>query len=304
MQLTPEILKERKTGIGGSDCAAVLRLSKWSTPLDIYLSKINPNSKIKENEYMEWGHRLEPVVLEKYKEFMNVEIKTPNHIFKNNKYPWMLANVDGLSGSPNINTIVEVKTTRAFNEDWGVQGTDEIPQEYLIQVAHYCAVLDMEYADIAALGGGSEFRLYHYRRNKELEQQIIDKTHDFWHNNVLKQIPPEPINNNDIIKLYQHGDESKTLLATDDIEGLAHQHKTLKEEAKKLKERQDFIELELKVAMKDNVYLVDAIGTKLLSWKNQSSTRLDTKTFKIAHADLYQQISKESESRVLRNHIK
>ena len=34
-----EWLKTRQTGIGGSDVAAILGLSKWKTPLDIYLAK-------------------------------------------------------------------------------------------------------------------------------------------------------------------------------------------------------------------------------------------------------------------------
>lgn len=35
-----EWLKTRQTGIGGSDVAAILGLSKWKTPLDVYNDKI------------------------------------------------------------------------------------------------------------------------------------------------------------------------------------------------------------------------------------------------------------------------
>ena len=35
-----EWLKLRQIGIGGSDVAALLGLSKWRTPLDVYNSKV------------------------------------------------------------------------------------------------------------------------------------------------------------------------------------------------------------------------------------------------------------------------
>lgn len=302
MELTPEILKERKTGIGGSDCAAVLGLSKWSTPLDIYLSKIDPDSQpIEQNGAMKWGHILEPVIVKEYENVTNQKVEQPDKIFRNEKYNWLLANVDGIVSDK---LLLEVKTTKFFNENWGEEGTDEIPQEYLIQVAHYCAVLDRQSVDIAALGSGSDFRIYHYERNKVLEEKIIELTHQFWYENVQKMTPPEPVNNDDIIKLYRRGDESKVLQAGSDIVDMVYAHKDMKKQIKTLEEQGKSLESKIKGAMKENAYLADINGEVLASWTNQTSNRFQSKDFKSANADLYNQFCKASESRVFRNKIK
>jgi len=302
MQLTQENLKERKTGIGGSDCAAALGQSKWSTPLDVYLDKIDPDSKqLEENDAMRWGNILEPAVIKNYEDVAGVKVEQPNRIFRSEKYPWMLANVDGIV---NDNLLLEAKTTKFYSDEWGDEGTDFIPVQYLCQVAHYCIVLDKVAADIAVLGATSDFRIYHYERNKHLDEQIIDGLHDFWHNNVLKQIPPDPVNSSDIIKLYRHADETKILIADEPLSKLAYDHKHVKNQMSELKSRQDFLEMEIKAAMKDHAFLVDLDGAQLISWKDQVANKFQQKDFKVKHQALYDQFCKATESRVLRNKIK
>jgi predicted phage-related endonuclease len=164
--------------------------------------------------------------------------------------------------------------------------------------------MDKDVVDIAALGSGSDFRIYHYYRNKELEQQIIDATHDFWHNNVLKQIPPEPIDNTDLIKLYQKGDESKILVADEKTSEYAYEQRRIKNQIAELKKQHDFIEMEIKAAMKDHAFLVDVNGTELATWKNQVANKFQQKKFKASNCEIYNEFCEPVESRVLRNKIK
>jgi len=303
MQLSQEILKERKTGIGGSDCAAVLGLSKWSTPLDIYLSKIDHDSvPDTDNPFFRDGHDLEPLVINRYIEATDYKVEQPDKIFRNEKYPWMLANVDGLVVDKNM--ILEAKTTKFFKDEWGEVGTDNILDQYLFQVAHYCIVLDKPAADIAAWSYGEPLRIYHYDRNKGLEEKIIGLTHDFWYKNVKEMIPPDPVNNSDIIKLYRHADETKILLADEKISGFAYEHAQIKNNIAELEIRKKYLEMEIKGAMKDHAYLADISGEILASWTNQTSKRFQTKDFQAANAELYKQYCKANEIRVLRNKIK
>jgi putative phage-type endonuclease len=303
MQLTPQILKERKTGIGGSDCAAVLGLSKWSTPLDIYLSKINPDSiPIETTEAMEDGHDCEPIAIKRYTKATGYKIEQPNKIFKNDKYPWLLANVDGLVVDQDI--ILEAKSTKFFKDQWGETGTDEMPDQYLFQVAHYCIVLDMPRADLAAWSFGEPLRIYHYERNKGLEEKIIELTHNFWFKHVKEMIPPDPVNNEDIIKLYRKGDETKTMVADDITENLCYEHKQIKNNISELEKREKFLAMEIKGAMKDHANLVALDDTPLATWTNQTSNKFQTKDFKADNAEQYKQYCKPVESRVLRNKVK
>ena len=47
-------LDRRRAGIGGSDVAALLGLSRWKTPLDVFLDKTGRSEPIPDNEPMLW----------------------------------------------------------------------------------------------------------------------------------------------------------------------------------------------------------------------------------------------------------
>lgn len=55
---------DRRTYLGGIDCAAILGLSPWKTPLDVYESKIAEGPQESDwNEQMYWGANLEDKIL-------------------------------------------------------------------------------------------------------------------------------------------------------------------------------------------------------------------------------------------------
>jgi predicted phage-related endonuclease len=57
-------LLDRKLGIGGSDIAPIMGLSPYSTPLDVYREKMNPEIIYKEEtEDLKRGKRVERYIL-------------------------------------------------------------------------------------------------------------------------------------------------------------------------------------------------------------------------------------------------
>ena len=60
-----EWLRYRKCGIGGSDVAAILGISKWNSAISLWLDKTNQtNEPVEENEAMYFGSLLEPLLRE------------------------------------------------------------------------------------------------------------------------------------------------------------------------------------------------------------------------------------------------
>ena len=60
-------LKERKTGIGGSEAAAIMGLDPNRSALSVYLDKIGEGVPVEENERMHWGTMLEREIALEYK---------------------------------------------------------------------------------------------------------------------------------------------------------------------------------------------------------------------------------------------
>lgn len=265
-------LKARKQGIGGSDCAAVLGMSKWKTPLQIYQDKISNEIIENNSEPVYWGIIHEPQIIKKYSIVTGKKCITDNPMFTSKKYPWLFANIDALIKNEPL--ILEAKSTRFFNDKWGEAGSDEIPQEYLIQCAHYCLILaefrETKGVDIAALGSTNDFRVYHYKRNKVLEKYIIDITNDFWHKYVLKKEPP-PFSNLDNAKdFYKKVNPNTFIVADAQIQELHEQLKSLKENVKNHEKQIEVLKNELQFFMKDKETLIDVDNNKLITWKQQN----------------------------------
>ena len=126
--LTPEQLLLRKTGIGGSDAAAIVGLGKYSTALSVYLDKTT-DVVIETTEVMMRGNVLEPFVQSLFERKTGWKVQNNLQTQRNPDHPFMLANLDGLL--PSERAIAEFKTavyTKGTKEEWGEEGTDEIPK--------------------------------------------------------------------------------------------------------------------------------------------------------------------------------
>lgn len=188
-----EWLQLRKKGVGASDSPAVCGLSPWKTPLHIYLEKTGHlDADQFQNQAMRWGTRLEAIVADAYAETTGRPVYKPRQMLDRHKsLPWMIASLDRLTEVDGKGRILECKTARANNGEWGESGTDEIPAHYLIQVQHQMEVTGIEWADVAVLIGGQELRWYSIGRSLPIADRMKAILSDFWAR-VEKGDPPPP----------------------------------------------------------------------------------------------------------------
>lgn len=165
---TPEWHKARESGLGGSEVAAVLGLSKWESRFSLWWRKQGRAPQVETPE-MEWGRRLEPVLFEKFQdEHPDMVLSKAPGTYARDGAEWMRANVDGLVwenpdefldlyGPPSA--IWEAKC--AYDDTgWGPDGTDQIPIYYRCQVLWYLLVTGLRRAYVSVLISGSDYREY------------------------------------------------------------------------------------------------------------------------------------------------
>ena len=281
-----EWLRGRKKYIGGSDIAAILGLSNYRSALDVFLDKTSEDVSDEGSRFTHWGTLLEDVIANEYSRVKGLEVEIEDSPIEHPKYPFLAANID--RWVDNKNYVLECKTAGAYKaKEWGEEGTDQIPEAYLCQVAWYRAITNVNVIDIAVLIGGNDFRIYKYRKNKDLEDKIIKIGHDFWVNNVLKNLPPRPDRDVDISKSYPRSNgKGKTVSAV--IEQKVDELKSLKEESKILEENMNKLKLDIKEYMQDYDILVNEDGEVMASWKNTAPKAcLDLKRFKSECQDIY-----------------
>lgn len=179
-----EWLKARRTGIGGSDAAAVAGISPWTTPYELWLDKtgaiaIKADDEVP--EFMRWGNRLEQAIADEYSERTGRKVRRMPELRRSKVHPFMLANIDRkIEGE---NRLLEIKKVGEFSfrdGDWGEAGTNEVPDHYALQVQHYMAVTGYDMADLAVLVGGNRMLVYEIPRDDEIIEDLISLEADFW----------------------------------------------------------------------------------------------------------------------------
>lgn len=187
---TKEQLDKRKQGIGASEAAAICGLSPWQGPLDVYLVKTGQMT-IEDNENMRRGRVLEPALREWWAQLHpEVEVKRASTA-KHPGHDFIYATPDGIvsvGGWPTA--VLELKSPARTTNHWGTPGTDQIPSYYIPQVMQQMACTGLQLAEVGGFIWG-ELKLYQVEFDAELWESIAELEYDFWHNHVLKRIPPD-----------------------------------------------------------------------------------------------------------------
>jgi len=267
-------LEYRKTGIGGSDAAALVGLHPFSSAYQVYLDKTGQLTEQEDSEAMRQGRDFEGYVAKRFEEASGKKVRKCNFILRSEEYPFMYANVDRMVDGEQA--ILECKTTSVFNKSDFASG--EIPPYYYCQCQHYMAVTGYRMAYLAVLVLNRGFYWFKVPRNDGDIAALITAEHNFWNDNVLKHREPSPDGSERaaaIIKeRYPESDDNKVI----DLFGYTKKLdrlKDVKDMIKALEAEEARIQQEIQAEMKDAARA--QCGSYTISWKSFTSNRVDTK---------------------------
>ena len=283
-----EWLDARRKGIGGSDVAGILGLSKWATPYTVWADKRGELPDSGPNLDMLIGTMLEPWLFQQYKEQTGIECRKSHRILVDKEFDFLLANVDAL----HKDRVVEFKTARD-QDDWGTPGTDQVPTAYLLQCQHYMRVTGKSMCDLGVLFKNNrkpEVVLYSIPRNDELLGVVIPQLAEFWEY-VKQGVAPPATTPGDALLKYQYG-VPKPIVATSDIESEYLRLVETRKQLSVLTEYEDELKTKLMAFMGECDTLTDAAGRKLTTWKNRKdSARIDLDRLRKDFPDIAAQVT-------------
>ena len=201
--LTLQEKERRLKHIGASEVSALFGLSPWRTAYDVYLEKTGKlESSDEMNEAMALGHAMEGHLLRWAAQSEGVKIV--RNQFRVHAGGVLSATHDALArdGQP---IGFEAKTAGvlrgyADREEWGEEGTDHIPEGYLLQCMAQIAVSGLDMVIMPALLGGRGRALYRVMPNKDLIDAIVERVGTFWEKHVLADTPPEGLPSIEIVR--------------------------------------------------------------------------------------------------------
>jgi putative phage-type endonuclease len=181
---TPDWHAAREHGIGGSEIAAILGMSKWESRFSLWHRKKGLIGPKAQNTEMEAGTRLEPAICRKFAD-MHPEFATRmSGTYRSTARPWQVANPDRLLFNANGDQELPAALLEAkfalYPDGWGEEGTDEIPPYYRAQTRHYLDVKRLEdcYVEVF-IGSTGEFREYIVHPDPEFTVRMREAAEEF-----------------------------------------------------------------------------------------------------------------------------
>ena len=278
-------LEYRKQGIGGSDASVVCGISRYKSPVELWMEKTDQLPTQEAGEAAYWGSQLEALVRAEFTKRTGIEVQQIKQLLQSEEYPFMLANLDGVCEHPDFGPVIfEAKTASAFKAD---EWEDTIPDEYQLQIQHYMAVTGYTGAYIAVLIGGNTFRWKFVERDEELISMLVELETAFW--NHVQDFTPPPLDGSEasakfLSERFPTSVPKSQIALPDTAADLLAQYDEACEELEAVTERKQKAENLLKQMMGDNE--IGTAGDRVITWKSVSQERLDSKTLKAEHPTL------------------
>lgn len=292
-----EWLVQRRNGVGGSDVAAICGISKWRTPIHVYLEKLGEAPEGQVSEAAEWGTRLEPLIADKFSaEHPEWAITEKKVIYCHPDHRWAFANLDRMIICPRRGRgILEIKTASEYlKHEWD---DGNIPDYYYVQLQWYMYVTGLDWGYFATLIGGNKYREYEVHRDQDMIDQLVRLADDFWHHYVLTGICP-PTDGSEactslLNRLYPEA-QNATVISIEEVSDI-DSYLEFKHQLKLLEESIRSIENRYRSYLEDHE--IGIAGPYKVKWENRSRTSIDSKRLKEQFPDVYEQCLKVSHFR-------
>ena len=293
MLINQDFTQDRTKYIGGSDIGAILGLSKFRTPLEVWMEKTGKEIRQLDSLPLRFGSFAEEFVAREYARATGFELLHDESTYIHPTHPIMSAHVDRFILGDGLNKpatrLLECKTANPFTRGlWGEPGTDQVPMSYLCQCIWYMAITGIEQCDLAVLFGNSDFRIYEIERDLELEALVIEKALHFWNEFVLKDTPPPAQTECDYQALFKKSDPSKTIEANPKTVELIRQLQALSKQSGDVDEQITQIKQHIMSEMKE-AEVLSYQGNVIATWKApKPSFRLDSKRLELEEKEVFE----------------
>jgi putative phage-type endonuclease len=286
--LTKEQKRARRFGVGASEVGAILGLDPYTAALDVFSEKVGlvdeksgPEGEKEEKQYLRMGRRIESVLLDEYEHEMACDVQRGVGTLVHPVNPWALCSPDALV-PVEVKRGVECKNRHWRNRDgWGPAGSDEVPASVFAQCAWSMFVVDVDRWDVVAYLGG-DFRVYHIHRDRELEENLVERVRVFWEEHVQKQRAPSLTENPDagkryLSRLFPQSLDATLVKADAKHDELLHQYASYKVLERDAEKQAKQVEVQLLAAIGQHAGIVCKDGLRL-TWTSVKESRVEAHT--------------------------
>lgn len=278
----------RRTGIGGSDIAAIVGLGRWGSPYSVWADKVGllDDTDDEPNDAQDFGKHFEAMAAPWFHERTGLHVVGEQLWASHRNHRWMICTPDGFADErpdapvEDCTAIVEWKVTT----DKPYDSPEQIPAHFLCQAQWNMAVTSTDACYLGVLHW-RRFRVYEVRRDEADIDYLTVEADRFWHDYVVPQVPPpldgSPFTADALDRIHRHGTIG-TQVQLDDIAPTLTALRAVKAEAKQLAEHQRALEAVVKVALGD-AEVGTVRGVPAVTWR--AAKAVDAPALVAAHPD-------------------
>lgn len=182
--MTTEETAERRTYLGGPAIAAVVGVSPYQSPIDVYRFAVGLDDGHEQTDRMRLGLILEQAIADAYSEQTGRQVRRVG-LVRNKRLPFLGGHPDRLIvGEPGLLEMKAAATMRGY-------GDADVPAHVRVQVTWYMGLTGRQWCDVALLSG---MRLRPIRVDFDLElyEALVLAGVRFWHDHIEAGAEPEP----------------------------------------------------------------------------------------------------------------
>lgn len=185
--------KERPVVIGASEAAVVCGQSQFKQPLRLYYEKKGILEPEAQSDAARRGVNIEPIILDEYEHVTKVKIdRDIPMLFPDNPELWYVAATPDAISQKTSRHPLDAKCS-TYQREWGEEGTDEMPVEYIMQGQMQLFVCGADLCEFPVMFPsryGWDFRVFEVRRHNELIQHILKAQQEFVER-LINDDPPD-----------------------------------------------------------------------------------------------------------------
>jgi putative phage-type endonuclease len=207
IQGSPQWLSWRKEGIGASEIAAVMGVSTYAKPLDIYKRKVPDSKETFLNIAMKHGNEEEPKARKWLENFY--EITFDSLCAEDETHSFLRCSFDAINLDSKI--LIEIKCPFNSIKLEEMKG-GVFPNDYIYQLQYQMKISGIEKGFIA-VWDGSTCHLHEFKADKKLWKSMEKAASSFW-NDFIRGIEPIATHadiSNEHVDLLEKADVLRTL---------------------------------------------------------------------------------------------
>lgn len=254
--------EERLNGLGGTDVAALVGVSTFRSPIEVYREKRGEAAPQELTWRMRMGQLLEDAIADAYVEKTGRRLARMGVVFHPD-YPFLYVHPDRrVIGEPGL---VECKATE-HRRDYD----NGVPARVRVQANWQMALTGRLWVDVVVLGGTSDIDTIRVERDQELIDALVEAAVAFW-KRIQDGTPPD-IDGSEAYRRYlteRHPrDTGEELVATPEQQLLLDELRAATAGVKAADEHRSLLENRLREVMGDATRLLSP--NAVVTWRSEA----------------------------------